>query len=133
MKTDRRSLLYGLGILSVTPLMAWQKPANTAVVVAKPDENLFACANPQQGKVWPYKLTSEDSAGTLSIFELHTMPRSGSVRHVHYRGDEWSYVLSGDFVFEAGDKSTTCSRVEASGSPKASLTYGRTGATPIGS
>ena len=71
MKTDRRSLLYGLGILSVTPLMAWQKPANTAVVVAKPDENLFACANPQQGKVWPYKLTSEDSAGTLSIFELH--------------------------------------------------------------
>jgi mannose-6-phosphate isomerase-like protein (cupin superfamily) len=103
MKTDRRSLLYSLGIVSIAPLLAWQKPGAGAVVSVKPDETRFAYANPQQGKIWPCKLTSEDSASTLSIFELHTLPRSGPFRHVHHREDEWYYVISGNFVFEAGD------------------------------
>jgi len=103
MKIDRRSVLRGLGIVSVTPLLAWRKSTGTAVVTVTPGESRFAYANPQQGRVWPCKLTSEDSAGTLSIFELHTLPKSGPVRHVHHREDEWYYVLSGNFVFEAGD------------------------------
>lgn len=103
MKVDRRSVLRGLGIVSVTPLLAWRKSTATSVVTVKLDESRFAYANPQQGRVWPCKLTSEDTAGALSIFELHTLPKSGPVRHVHHREDEWYYVLSGNFVFEAGD------------------------------
>jgi len=56
MKTDRRSVLFGLGIVAVTPLLAWQKPA-TAVVTTKSEGSRFAYANPQQGRVWPCKLT----------------------------------------------------------------------------
>ena len=48
MRTNRRSVLFGLGIVSITPLLAWQKPVATEVVTAKPDASRFAYANPSR-------------------------------------------------------------------------------------
>jgi mannose-6-phosphate isomerase-like protein (cupin superfamily) len=99
---DRRTLLYTFGVASVTPLPGWPMIVSGKVVVAKPEENRFPFGSAQQARLSPCKLTSEDSARTLSIFELNVSPGTGTVRHVHHREDEWFYVLSGEFIFEAG-------------------------------
>lgn len=110
---DRRALLQVIGAASVTPLVAgldavMQQPAGrTTVVVAKPGENRFPYASAQQAERSPCKLTSADSHGVLSMFELQVRPQTGPVRHVHHREDEWCYVLAGEFLFEAGTEKIT--------------------------
>src|SRR5215472_1116272 len=126
MRTNRRSVLFGLGIVSVTPLLAWQKPVATEVATAKPDASRFANANPQQGRLWPCKLTSEDSAGTLSIFELHTCrgpDQFAMFTIAKMSGTTYSPVTS---YSRRETTSTTCNKVKESGSQEAFLTFGQT-------
>jgi len=99
---DRRTLLYLFGIASVSPLLPAQTVATGKVSVVNPGESRFAFSNALQAKLTPCKLTSEDSAGTLSAFELSALPQTGPYQHVHHREDEWYYVLSGEFLFKAG-------------------------------
>jgi quercetin dioxygenase-like cupin family protein len=102
---DRRTLLYLFGIASVSPLLPAQTSAEGKVSVAKPGESRFAFSTAQQAWLSPCKLTSEDTAGKCSVFELSALPQTGPFLHVHHREDEWYYVLSGEFVFKAGDES----------------------------
>ncbi len=104
---DRRTLLYFFGIASVTPLLRAQTPATGKVTIAKPGESRFSFATAQQAKLSPCKLTSEDSGGSCSAFELSAMPQTGPYQHVHHREDEWYYVLSGEFLFKAGGEEHT--------------------------
>jgi quercetin dioxygenase-like cupin family protein len=109
---DRRTLLYVFGAASITPMLragtiAAQTAGAKKVVAAKPGENRFTYASAKQAERSPCKLTSEDSQGALSIFELNVPSRTGPVRHVHHREDEWCYVLAGDFVFEVGGERYT--------------------------
>jgi quercetin dioxygenase-like cupin family protein len=99
---DRRSLLYLFGIASVSPLLPAQTVVTGKVSIAKPGESRFAFSTAQQAKLTPCKLTSEDSAGALSVFELSALTQTGPYQHVHHREDEWYYVLSGEFLFKAG-------------------------------
>jgi mannose-6-phosphate isomerase-like protein (cupin superfamily) len=99
---DRRSLLYLFGIASVSPLLPAQTAATGEVAVAKPGESRFAFSTAQQARLSPCKLTSDDTAGALSAFELSALPQTGPFLHVHHREDEWYYVLSGEFLFKAG-------------------------------
>jgi quercetin dioxygenase-like cupin family protein len=104
---DRRTLLYMFGIASVTPLLPAQTSATGKVSVAKPGESRFAFSTKQQSWLSPCKLTAEDTGGSLSAFELSARAQTGPSRHVHHREDEWYYVLSGEFLFEAGGESHT--------------------------
>ena len=111
---NRRTLLHAIGAASVAPFVgapervASQQPGRTRkVAVAKPDENRFPYANAHQAERSPCKLTSADSGGALSMFELNVLSHAGPVRHVHHREDEWCYVLRGEFLFEAGDEKVT--------------------------
>ena len=97
---DRRTLLYLFGIASVSPLLPAQTSVTGKVSVVKPGESRFVFSNTQQAKLTPCKLTSEDSAGALSAFELSVLPQTGPYQHVHHREDEWYYVLSGEFLFK---------------------------------
>ena len=99
---NRRSLLYLMGIASVTPLLPAQAGKNGSVVVAQPGESRFPFSTAEQAQLSPCKLTGEDSAGACSAFELSAMPQAGPALHVHHREDEWYYVLSGKFLFKAG-------------------------------
>jgi quercetin dioxygenase-like cupin family protein len=107
---NRRTLLYLFGIASVTPLLPAQATAPAGKVsVAKPGESRFAYSTQQQAWLSPCKLTSEDSGGSLSAFELAAAPQTGPHFHVHHREDEWYYVLSGEFLFKAGNELHTLS------------------------
>jgi len=119
----RRNLLYAFGVVSVTPLSlfraltalsgtAQNSDAKTALdtsptssrsaAVAKPGENRYAFTSEKVARRIHCKVTTSDSRGSCSIFELAALPRYGPPRHVHHREEEWYYVLSGDFLFEAG-------------------------------
>jgi quercetin dioxygenase-like cupin family protein len=77
------------------------------VATAKPNENRFRYQNFELHLTPACKVTSEDSAGTISLMELTTLPRSGPPLHVHHREDETYYVLSGEFLFEVGGEKYT--------------------------
>ncbi|PYT67408.1 MAG: hypothetical protein DMG39_24060 [Acidobacteria bacterium] len=115
----RRNLLYAFGVVSVTPLSLFRAatalsgttqktapgtPPNSSrsAAVAKPGENRYAFTSEKVARRIHCKVTTSDSRGSCSIFELAALPRYGPPRHVHDREEEWYYVLSGDFLFEAG-------------------------------
>jgi mannose-6-phosphate isomerase-like protein (cupin superfamily) len=102
MAIDRRTLLYLFGIASISPLLPAQSAASGKVAVAKPGESRFAFSTARQTRLSPCKVTSQDSGGTCSAFELSALPQTGPFLHVHHREDEWYYVLSGEFLFKAG-------------------------------
>lgn len=104
---DRRAVLSALGGAALTrPLTSAAGPPGT-VAIAKPGESRFHYASAPQQKKSPCKVTSEDSGGALSAFELYVPSRSGPVRHVHQREDEWCYVAAGEFTFEVGAETFT--------------------------
>ena len=104
---DRRTLLSAFGIASVSPLLPARVAVRGKVVVTKPGESRFKFSSAQQAKLTPCKLTSEDSGGACSAFELSARPQTGPPLHVHHREDEWYYVLSGEFLFKAGGEPHT--------------------------
>ena len=101
---NRRTLLYAFGLASVAALTPRQVAASGKVALAKVGDSRFAFANPEQAKGTPCKVTNEDSGGGCTIFEMNALAESGPFRHVHHREDEWYYVLSGEFLFRAGDE-----------------------------
>src|SRR5262245_8577077 len=101
-RINRRTLLYTFGIASVSSVLPVRATATSRVSVAMPGENRFSFGSAAQAKASPCKVTSEDSAGACTVFELNALPRSGPFLHVHHREDEWYYVLFGEFLFRAG-------------------------------
>jgi hypothetical protein len=73
---------------SVSPLLGAQTSRGGKVAVAKPGESRFAFSTPQQGKLTSCKLTSEDSSGACTAFELSCLPQTGPNLHVHHREDD---------------------------------------------
>jgi mannose-6-phosphate isomerase-like protein (cupin superfamily) len=99
---DRRTLLYLFGLASVSPLLPSAAAEVGKAIASKPGENRFPFASAEQAKRTACKVTSEDSGGACSIFEMSVFPRSGPSLHVHHKEDEWYYVLSGTFLFKVG-------------------------------
>ncbi|MEO7966530.1 MAG: cupin domain-containing protein [Gemmatimonadaceae bacterium] len=53
------------------------------------------------------KVSTNDTAGALFVFEHANMGRGGPPRHFHYEQDEWFYVIKGEFAFQVGDEQFT--------------------------
>ena len=53
-----------------------------------------------------HKVRSEDSGGTISVFETEIAPGAGPPLHVHANEEEVLYVLDGKFRFQLGDEVT---------------------------
>jgi mannose-6-phosphate isomerase-like protein (cupin superfamily) len=104
---NRRTLLQAFGIASVASIFPLRAAAVGKVAVANPGENRFAFGTAVQAKATPCKVSSDDSGGACTVFEMNALPRSGPFLHVHHREDEWYYVLSGQFLFRAGDQEHT--------------------------
>jgi quercetin dioxygenase-like cupin family protein len=51
------------------------------------------------GEVVTYKITSEQTGGAYSLFEVLTHPGSGPPPHVQHREDEAFWVLEGEYEF----------------------------------
>ncbi len=103
---NRRTLLAAFGVVSFTTLVEAQTKPRRHGVVAKTGENRYPNVRLPSQKT-DCKVTSEDSGGACSIFELGVPTHSGPPLHVHHREDEWYYVLAGDFIFEVSDEKFT--------------------------
>src|SRR5512143_3284041 len=49
-----------------------------------------------------FKVSTEDSHGSLVVVEMTHHAKGGPVRHLHYEQDEWFYIVEGEYVFEIG-------------------------------
>jgi mannose-6-phosphate isomerase-like protein (cupin superfamily) len=56
------------------------------------------------GELVTYKVTSDQTGGAYSLFEVATKPGTGAPPHVQYREDEAFYVLEGDYEFLVEDR-----------------------------
>ena len=99
---DRRTLLYTFGITSVVAMLPTRAVAAGKVSVSSPGDSRFKFGSAAQAQSTPCKVSSADTDGACTIFEMNALPRSGPFLHVHHREDEWYYVLSGEFLFRAG-------------------------------
>jgi mannose-6-phosphate isomerase-like protein (cupin superfamily) len=48
------------------------------------------------------KVSAQDTNGAMCVFEF--TGSSCGPRHLHHEQDEWIYIVSGEFVFEVGEK-----------------------------
>ncbi len=53
------------------------------------------------------KVSTDDTAGALFVFEHANMGKGGPPRHFHYEQDEWFHAVKGNFLFEVGDERFT--------------------------
>ena len=51
-----------------------------------------------------FKVSTEDSHGSLFVMEMTHHAKGGPSRHLHYEQDEWFYVVEGEYVFEVGQE-----------------------------
>ena len=63
-------------------------------------------------KIWDViplqmKVSTDDTAGALFVFEHADMGKGGPPRHFHYEQDEWFYAIKGNFAFEVGEERFT--------------------------
>jgi mannose-6-phosphate isomerase-like protein (cupin superfamily) len=47
-----------------------------------------------------FKVSTEDSHGSLLVVEMTHHTKGGPARHLHYEQDEWFYVVEGEYIFE---------------------------------
>jgi mannose-6-phosphate isomerase-like protein (cupin superfamily) len=64
------------------------------------------------------KVSSNDTAGRLFVFEHADMGNGGPPRHFHYEQDEWFYAMKGEFAFEVGDERFTLRRGDSLFAPR---------------
>jgi len=67
---DRRTLLYAFGVVSVTSILPAHPGTTAKVAVCKPGESRFAFASAAQAQTSPCKVSSDDTGGACTIFEL---------------------------------------------------------------
>jgi mannose-6-phosphate isomerase-like protein (cupin superfamily) len=51
-----------------------------------------------------FKVSTEDSHGSLLVVEMTHHAKGGPGRHFHYEQDEWFYIVEGEYVFEVGQE-----------------------------
>ena len=51
-----------------------------------------------------FKVSTEDSQGSLLVVEMTHHAKGGPGRHFHYEQDEWFYVVEGEYLFEVGQE-----------------------------
>jgi quercetin dioxygenase-like cupin family protein len=56
------------------------------------------------GELVTYKITSYQTGGAYSLFEVTAQPGAGPPPHVHHREDESFYVLEGEYEFLSGEE-----------------------------
>jgi quercetin dioxygenase-like cupin family protein len=56
------------------------------------------------GEAFTLKATGEQTGGAIGLFEVRTLPGSGSPRHIHHSADELFYILAGEFQFLVGEQ-----------------------------
>lgn len=105
---DRRTLLCAFGVASVTTVLPQSTSAAGRVALAKPGENRFAFGSAEQAKATPCKVSSEDTGGACTIFEMNALPRSGPFRHVHHREDSGITFCQTSSSFGPATKNITC-------------------------
>ena len=56
------------------------------------------------GEIMEFKVTGDETGGSLCVVEVTSFPHNGPPPHIHHREDESFYVIDGKFSFLLGDR-----------------------------
>lgn len=59
---------------------------------------------PFQGDTFFTKVSTQDTDGSIYVFESTRLKPGGPSLHYHYEQDEWWYVLEGEFLIKVGEE-----------------------------
>ncbi len=81
-------------------------PAGDGIALWVPEE---ASSNPvgQHPSTYTFMATADSAGAALTVVDTVVPPGNGEAEHLHEDVDESFYVLDGEFIVEAGDKSFT--------------------------
>lgn len=83
------------------------------------------------GDHYMFKVSSEETSGSLAVVEIVAFPQNGPPPHIHHREDESFYILDGTFSVLVGDQSFEAGAGVFVHIPKGTLhTYKNIGAKP---
>jgi mannose-6-phosphate isomerase-like protein (cupin superfamily) len=83
------------------------------------------------GEIISFKITADETGGSLCVVELMAFPYNGPPPHIHHREDESFYVIDGAFSFLLGDRTFEAGPGFFCRVPKGTLhTYQNVGAEP---
>jgi mannose-6-phosphate isomerase-like protein (cupin superfamily) len=51
-----------------------------------------------------FKVSTQESSGSLFIMEHTNRKKGGPTRHLHHNQDEWWYVVEGEYIIEVGSE-----------------------------
>jgi mannose-6-phosphate isomerase-like protein (cupin superfamily) len=87
-------------VLSRTTVLA---PPPAAAFVVRSDEDRRGRGLVLAGRTPTHrKISTQDSAGAVLLFEHRDMGKGGPVRHLHFEQDEWFHAIDGRFAVEVG-------------------------------
>ncbi len=64
-------------------------------------------------------VSTKDTEGDLCIYNTVRQEKGGPALHLHYKQDEWFYVIKGDFVVKVGDDTFSLKPGESAFAPRA--------------
>ena len=64
------------------------------------------------------KVSGKDTNGDLCIFDTLRQEKGGPARHLHYKQDEWFYVIKGEFIVNVGDDTFTLKAGDSAFAPR---------------
>jgi mannose-6-phosphate isomerase-like protein (cupin superfamily) len=83
------------------------------------------------GDHYRFKLSSEETVGSLAVVEIVAFPQNGPPPHIHHHEDESFYILDGTFSVLVGDRSFEAGTGAFVHIPKGTLhTYKNVGVAP---
>jgi mannose-6-phosphate isomerase-like protein (cupin superfamily) len=83
------------------------------------------------GEIMDFKVTGDETGGSLCVVEVIAFPHNGPPPHIHHREDESFYVIDGTFSFLLGDRKVEAGPGFFCRVPKGTLhTYQNIGAQP---
>ncbi len=63
-------------------------------------------------------VSSEDTDGDLLIYNTVRQDKGGPAFHLHYKQDEWFYVINGEFIVKVGDETFTLNAGDSAFAPR---------------
>jgi mannose-6-phosphate isomerase-like protein (cupin superfamily) len=83
------------------------------------------------GDHYRFKISAEETRGSLTVVEIIAFPENGPPPHIHHREDESFYILDGTFSVRIGDQRFGVSTGDFVHVPKGTLhTYENIGTAP---
>jgi len=112
--------------LQISFLLTALSAVNRIYAIEKPRKGFKVSANRGRfleelnimGGKFNCMVSSKDTNGELLIYNTIRQEKGGPAFHLHYKQDEWFYVINGEFIVKVGDETFTLKAGDSAFAPR---------------